>query len=172
MSLEICIGAKVLRKADRTPVTVGCPKEEWDYSDDWEHEYFMVCYWRRDYEMLSFLTELAERYGVESGKKDFCGTFSLPLKAMREIYEKAIEFSCLPSFEDDEDFDIETRYITENQNVRNAHALSDVLTAIQSGLYWEDNPIPKKYFCEGIGFRELQKHPDDFVWEFSVTWGC
>ena len=171
MGMEICIGAKILRKADHTPITVGCPKEEWEYTDNWGHEYFMVCYWRKDYGMLHFLFELAERYGIESGEKNFCGTFSLPEKAIREIYEKAIAFSCIPALEDENDFETETRYITENQNVRNAHFLSDVLTAIKSGLYWESKPVPKGCFCEGVGLHELQNHPDDFEWEFSVTWG-
>mgnify|MGYP007069878402 CR=1 FL=1 len=153
MGLEIYIGAKIFRKSDHTPVTVGCPKEKWDYCGDWSREYFEVCYWKKDSEIFNFLRE---HYTFDDDN-----SVSLPANAMRPIYAKAVEFS----YGDEEDC---TGLIMENQNVRNAYHLGNVLTAIGTGHYGDSTIIPEGCFCEGFGFEKLQKHPDDFEWEFNV----
>ena len=82
-------------------MTIGRPKKEWAHCSKLEQEYFSVCWWRKDYEMLDFLMETASKYGVEIDDTKTHGTFPLPAESMREIYKGIVERSCFLVPEDE-----------------------------------------------------------------------
>ena len=152
-------------------MTIGFPKSEWKNVTEWNQNYFIVCWWRKDYEMLDFLMETASQYGVKVDDTKTHGTFPLPMEAMREIYAGIVERSCfLVPENEDENIKIE-RLLVENQNIQNAGNLGDILTAVGIKSYKYFDIVPEVCFCEDFDPEELEKHPDDFEWEFMVSWG-
>ncbi len=170
MGMEIYIYARVVRKSDKKTVTIGCLEEEWAHCSELEREYFGVCWWRKDYEMLEFLMKTASQYGIEIDDTKTHGTFPLPMEAMREIYAGIVKRSCYDIPEDEPDDIRIERVWAEYQNIKNAHALYCILSAIETKSYglWED--VLEWHLCEEAELEEF-KQPDNFQWEFLVSWG-